>query len=220
MTDCKLYVDFHTSPGPLSLGSKWPQKSTPSIRLPPRPLCPPNRLIGVKDYETVYHVPWQLAPTLKTPSSNALYSHHVTINPHPKCSYIMEDTLDEHLTWFRQFVTNLQGKFAFHRLLAVYENDNKKTHFHILVKTKDIRLFTTIANLYFAGDRTTNKYNYAVCVKPITISKHGAELLSKLTAKDKKALLNGEVNYIQNTYFTKEEHNKTHFFCMSSYKNL
>ncbi len=136
----KLYIDFHTSNGATDLGEQWPLKNwSANHERKPRALCRPNRPLGVKDYYTRRYVKWQLIPTLKSPSSNALYSHHITINPNPTCLYMLNNTLSEHLAQYELFLQRIQNEFLYKRLLVVYENENKKTHFHMLVHTKKIR---------------------------------------------------------------------------------
>lgn len=214
----KLYIDFNTSIGPRTLGEQWPFKfGIAHHSRAPRALCAPNRPLGVKDYHTRRYVKWHLIPTLKSPSSNALYSHHITINPNPSCMYILNNTLNEHLAQFEAFLKNIQNEFLYKRLLAVYENENKKTHFHILVHTKKIREITAAAQLYFAGIKHSN---YAVISKPITLNHQKSDFLKKMPLRERKILFNESVMYIQNVYFQKENHNKNECFLFSEYKNI
>lgn len=230
-----LLLDFSGPSGVVTLVKTTPPKNGFSIKscIPKdklgrnvilkksRPLCESNGPKQCLDYTTIYQMPWELVPKTKTEYSNGLYSHHLTINPIPNAEYIVENDPQEHLDQFDYFLQQLRDHMLYKRLLCIYENEEKKLHFHILLKTEKIRDIINIAQKLFAT--YTHKHRdvlsrYAVISKTININSYKQSFLNKIPLRERKLLFNKEVSYIQDTYFTKEKHNKTHAYVFSEYK--
>lgn len=176
----------------------------------PRPLCPPNICPHGISYTTIYNQKWSSV-------KEHTFKHHITINPSPDCKYIETDSVEEHLTYFKKQINILESKILYNRILGVYENDNKKLHFHLLVDTKEIKLFIKVLQEAYGGIRYSK---YAVVNKIINLNSYNKNILKTMPLKLRKQLLNNQISYIRNTYMTKEFHNKENYFIYSKLKNL
>jgi hypothetical protein len=177
------------------------------------PLCPSNFQRKSLSYNTIYNVMWNSVPEGK-PGCPLRYKYHITINPAPDVA-IRYDTVNANIDFFKTVVTELQSKVLFTRLLGVYENDNKKLHFHLLVNTKELKSLIGLLKHHYAGLKHSK---YAVCSKAINLNRYNKNILLNSNHKMRKSLMQDEINYIRNTYFRKEEHNKKTAFIFSEIK--
>lgn len=138
-----------------------------------------------------------------------LFNFHITINPDPKCEWITNcQDRKLHNEKLREFIMKIKNRGLFKYILCIYEYGTKgkshgKLHYHILFKTHASNAIRKEANIIFGTSK--NRCYMTTIVKPIRVDK---KLSLEATPEQKLTNYKNQIDYIINTYFRKETHNK------------
>ena len=148
--------------------------------------------------------PWSLFPTDYYKQFNYSY----TINPDPKCKWIIDNDCRDrqtHHAKLREFLINAYYQKLFSAVVVIYEYGKHgkkfgKLHFHCLFRTNKAEKLRLCALSYFAANKNNNR---AVVKKRITHSLKKSNQGSTLLMMKQSLLENKQ--YIYKTYFRKEQ---------------
>lgn len=153
--------------------------------------------------------PWDMLPS----DYPEKFNYHMTINPDPKCTWIIDNNCRDRKTHHKQLRSFLKEAFylkLFSDVVIIYEYGKYgkkfgKLHYHCLFKTNKSGKLTAKAFEYFKHRST--KSSSAIVTKRITHSLKKGDNHSALLMKASQL---SSKNYIYINYFRKETHNKMH----------
>lgn len=153
--------------------------------------------------------PWDMLPS----DYPEKFNYHMTINPDPKCTWIIDNNCQDRKTHHKRLRSFLKESFyskLFSDVIVIYEYGKYgkkfgKLHYHCLFRTNKSAKLTIKAFEYFKHSST--KSCSAVINKRITHSLKKGDNHSALLMKASQL---SSKNYIYNNYFRKESHNKIH----------
>lgn len=184
-----------TSPGNGSLGVPFPLANG-------KKACPLEMMM-----KSNWRKPWAMLPN----DYPEKFNYHMTINPDPKCDWIINNNCVDKKTIHKQLRSFLKECFylkLFSDVCIIYEYGRYgkkygKLHYHCLFRTAKSGKLTEKAFEYFKH-RTTKSCSAVVC-KRITHSLRTSETHNMLLMKSSTL---SNKHYIYTNYFRKETHNK------------
>lgn len=173
----------------------------------PFPLA--NRKVDPVDLllQSNWRKPWAMLPS----DYPEKFNYHMTINPDPKCTWIIDNNCRDRKTHHKQLRSFLKECFnlkLFSDVCIIYEYGKYgkkygKLHYHALFRTNKSGKLKIKAFEYFKHS-STKSYS-AVVVKRIT---HSLKKSDNHSAMLMKASQLSSKLYIYRNYFRKETHNK------------
>jgi len=174
----------------------------------PFPLANGNRQDAVEVMmKSNWRKPWDMLPD----DYPEKFNYHITINPDPKCTWIVDNDCRDRKTHHKQLRKFLKESFylkLFSDVVVIYEYGKYgkkygKLHYHCLFRTSKSGKLTAKGFEYFK--HTGTKSACAVVCKRITHSLRKSETHNMLLMKASQL---ANKFYIFKEYFRKESHNK------------
>ena len=184
-----------------------PQKGNGSLGVP-FPLANGKKACPIEVMmKSNWRKPWDMLPN----DYPEKFNYHITINPDPKCDWIVDNNCTDKKTHHKQLREFLKESFnlkLFSDVCIIYEYGRYgkkygKLHYHCLFRTNTSAKLQIKAFEYFRHRSTKN--TRAVVSKRITHSLKRSETHNMLLMKSSQL---ANKHYIYNQYFRKETHNK------------